>query len=79
MNTIGPAEIIVLWLILFVPFTILWIYGLVDALRIPDPIWDAAGQNKILYVVLMAVVGLLGTILYFAIARPPLKRAQAAR
>jgi len=55
---------------------ILWILALVDALRRPDPAWAAAGQNKLLWVLVVVFTGIVGAILYFAIARPALERAR---
>jgi hypothetical protein len=55
--------------------TALWIWSLVDALRITDPQWDAAGQSKLLGVILIAVLGILGSVLYALMARPALVRA----
>ena len=55
----------------------LWIWSLVDALRITDPQWDAAGQSKVLWVILIAVLGILGSILYVLMARPALTRPPA--
>lgn len=51
-----------------------WLMVLVEALREPDPAWVAAGQNKILWVLLMVFLGVLGTVLYVLIARPALAR-----
>ena len=50
-----------------------WIFTLVDSLQIPDHIWQAAGQNKLLWVLLIVFLGLLGSILYMVIPRPSLK------
>lgn len=52
-----------------------WLVMLVDALRIPGATWQAVGQSQVLYVVLMAVLGVIGTILYVFIARPKLRQA----
>ena len=49
-----------------------WLIVLVEALRVPDQSWTVAGQNKILWVLLMVFLGVLGTILYVLIARPAL-------
>lgn len=51
---------------------VFWIWGLVDALRRPQSEWQAAGQNQILWVVVMVFLGFIGTILYLLIARPQL-------
>ncbi len=54
-----------------------WVWTLVDCLRRPDQQWQAAGQNKILWAVLIAVLGVLGSILYVVIPRPALRRVSA--
>ncbi len=51
-----------------------WIVVLVQALRVPEADWVAAGQSKILWVLVMVLLGILGTILYVLIARPALGR-----
>lgn len=56
-------------IVLFLVMAALWIWSLVDALRIPDQRWSAAGENKILWVVLIVVLGILGSILYVLIPR----------
>lgn len=54
-----------------------WLVVLIEALKTPSSQWSAAGQNQILWVVLMVLLGLLGTILYVLVARPPLRTAVA--
>ncbi|QNN51380.1 hypothetical protein [Nocardioides mesophilus] len=51
-----------------------WLLVLIQALQVPDRDWAAAGQSKILLVILMVFLGILGTILYVVIARPSLGR-----
>lgn len=53
--------------------TVWWLLMLVQALRTPDGVWAAAGQSKILYVLLMIFLGWLGALLYVFIARPGLR------
>lgn len=55
----------------------LWVSVLVQALRIPDSQWEAADQSKIVYVLLMVLLGVLGTLLYWIVARPALRRSGA--
>ncbi len=50
-----------------------WIFTLVDSLQTPDQTWQAAGQNKLLWVLLIVFLGILGSILYMVIPRPGLK------
>jgi hypothetical protein len=57
------------------------IFGLVDASSTPDWVWLRAGQNKTLWIVLLAIgllfcgFGLVVAIIYFASIRGSLKRA----
>ena len=53
--------------------TAFWIFTLVDSLQIPDHTWQAAGQNKLLWILLIVFLGFLGSILYMVIPRPSLK------
>jgi Phospholipase_D-nuclease N-terminal len=68
---LGPFLVFALvGLVMFV----IWIVALVDALRIPDRDWDRAGQSKLLWVLVIALLGAIGAVLYFAMARPTLRR-----
>jgi hypothetical protein len=40
-----------------------------------DSSWESAGQNKVLYVLLMVFRGVVGTIAYVVAARPQLRSA----
>ena len=53
---------------------VVWIVALVDALRINEREWNRAGQSQLLWVLLIALLGVIGAILYFAMARPSLRR-----
>lgn len=57
--------------------TVAWLWSLVDALRISDQRWDTAGQNKLLWVLLIVFLGVVGSVLYVAIPRPALGRLPA--
>ncbi len=69
-----PAGTFLVFGVFALAFTGVWIWSLVDALRFDDRRWEAAGQSKILWVILIAVLGLLGSILYVVMARPSLRR-----
>ena len=60
----------------FIPF-VWWVWCLIQALRVPDSDWARADQNKLLYILLMVVLGVVGTIAYAVVARPALRRAGA--
>jgi Phospholipase_D-nuclease N-terminal len=70
-----PVLVFLVFGVVVLVTTGLWIWSLVDALRITDQQWDAAGQNKVMWVILIAVLGLLGSLLYVVMARPALSRA----
>jgi hypothetical protein len=55
----------------------LWLWALIDAVRISDQVWGAADQSKILWVILIVLLGLLGSLLYVVIPGPALRRAGA--
>ena len=63
--------VVVIGLALFV----WWLLVLIEALRTPTSQWAAAGQNQIIYIALMVLLGVIGTIVYVAVARPQLRRA----
>jgi hypothetical protein len=66
-------------LVLVLVAAAIWVWSLVDVLRIPDQRWAAAGQNKVLRVVLIVVLGLLGSLLYTLMPRRKLGRATSER
>jgi hypothetical protein len=65
---------VILFGIVSIALFVWWLMVLIQALRVPDPDWAAAGQSKILWVLVMVFLGALGTILYVVIARPGLGR-----
>lgn len=54
-----------------VPLALL-VWALVDALQRPAAAWDAAGQQQIVWLIVIVFVGFIGPILYLVIARPRL-------
>ncbi|HET6804135.1 MAG TPA: PLDc N-terminal domain-containing protein [Frateuria sp.] len=58
--------------------TVLWLAALVDALRVPDPVWARAGQGKLLWVLVVVLAGVIGALLYAVMARPALGRVQSS-
>ena len=79
---LGPAEMIILVGILVL--LVLPVWAIVDALQATEAQWEAIGQQRTLWLVLIAAGtlcgGLIGTILaivYLATVRPKLRTAQA--
>jgi polyferredoxin len=62
------------FLALGIGLTVWWVVVLIEALKVPDAQWDAARQNRLLYLVLMIVLGVVGTLAYVLVARPELRR-----
>ncbi len=48
---------------------VFWIYALVDAIRWPDYMYKAAGSEKILWIVVVALVGWIGGLIYWFVIR----------
>ena len=68
---------IIPFLLLSVAAFVWWLACLIQAMSTPDSVWTAADQSKLLYVLLMIFLGVIGTIVYVLVARPPLKRVAA--
>jgi hypothetical protein len=69
--------VFVVHILLGLASTVLWVWALVDAVRINDRVWADAAQNKVVWVIVIVFLHWFGAILYFLIARPPLKRVIA--
>ena len=50
-------------------FLALWVWSLVDAIRVPDDSAFRAG-TKVIWVVVIAVTGLIGSLVYLVMGRP---------
>ena len=71
--------VVLLFLVLLVlaPLALL-VWALVDLVRRPQSEWAAAGQNQIVWALVVVFVAVLGPILYLTIARPRLEDAARA-
>ena len=69
------AGIGIVFLIAFVAIPVVMVIALVDIARRPRAEWDAAGQNQLMWVLLVVFVTVIGVVLYYAIARPRLEDA----
>ena len=50
-------------------FLVFWVWSLVDAVRVPDESAFRAG-SKVIWVIVIAVTGLIGSVVYLAVGRP---------
>ena len=53
-----------------------WVWALVDALQRPDDEWQHAGQNKLVWILVMIFLGILGSFIYLVVARPSLEETR---
>ncbi|MGN6251122.1 MAG: PLDc N-terminal domain-containing protein [Marmoricola sp.] len=74
----GGSSAVLVVLLLGLVMTAVWLFALVEALRVTDPVWERAGQSKLVWVVVVVLTGWLGALLYALIARPALRRVQPA-
>ena len=69
--------LIILLFVIALPLFIFHMWALVDVLRTPQGTWMAAGQNQILWGVVVLFLSFIGPILYLVIARPQLLAVQS--
>ena len=74
---LGSAELIIIFT--FLAMVMLPTAALVDMLKRPEDQFRVAGQSRILWALVVLALPMIGALLYFAIGRPPLKRATIAR
>lgn len=55
---------------------VFWIWSLVDAIQRPDAEWEQAGQNKLVWILVLIFVGFIGSIIYLLVARPSLEEVK---
>jgi len=65
MEVIGGVA----FLLVLLGFLVFWVWSLVDAIRVPDDSAFRAG-TKTIWVVVIAVTGLIGSVVYLAAGRP---------
>lgn len=71
MNEAGIGIVMILvWIVLFG----VWLWGLIDAARRPDQAFQAAGSSKVLWIVLIVLLGTLGSLIYLLAIRPKFAR-----
>jgi hypothetical protein len=73
MGGLGAPEVIIFVLVLFIMGLPVW--GIVDAAIRPDSVWAAAGQSKIVWVIVQLFLWTVGALVYFVAIRPKLKAA----
>ncbi len=65
----GQVVILLLLVLLGLVFFALWVWSLVDVIRVPDDDRFRAG-NQLIWVIVIVFTQIIGTIIYIAIGRP---------
>jgi hypothetical protein len=68
-SDLGAAIGGVLILLVVLALVALWIWALVDAIRVPDDAHYRAG-TKLIWVLVIALTGFVGAAVYLAVGRP---------
>ena len=69
MSDAGVAIMVMFFVALAVAGLAFWIWALVDAIRVPDDSLYKSG-TKLVWVLVIVLVGVIGAIIYLAVGRP---------
>ena len=72
----GFVVFILILIVIGVGSMALWVWGIIDAATRPDWVFERARSNKVLWIVLMAVVGAIAAVIYLLSVRPRLISVQ---
>ncbi len=68
-----------LLIVIVLPLVFFHLWALIDVLRTPMGVWNAAEQNQVLCPVVVLFLSLIGPVLYLTIARPQLIAARSGQ
>jgi hypothetical protein len=78
MDGVGIGLFFVFWLAFVFGGLALWIWALVDVVKLPDHAYRAAGKEKVTWILVVALVGFVGAIIWWLAARKDVHTALAA-
>jgi hypothetical protein len=70
--------LVVAFIVLWLASIAVWVFALVDCIRVPDDSMFQNG-NKLIWVIVIALASLIGAIIYLVIGRPRAGTAAPAR
>jgi hypothetical protein len=73
------AVLVLVFVLVGLAGTVFWIWSLVDLLRRPDQQYAAAGQSKVVWLLVVLIGHFIGALIYLLVARPQLERAAWVR
>lgn len=76
MSEAGVAAFIVLFVLVWLAAMVGWVVALVEVARIPDHQYRAAGTEKIVWVLIVALVGAIGALIWLFAARTKVLAAE---
>lgn len=65
----GDALFVLIFMLIGLAAAILWIWALIDALRVSDDSLYRTG-TKVVWILVIVLTGVIGAIIYLAIGRP---------
>lgn len=74
----GMSVIFLAMMVLAVGGMAIWIVALIECVRFPDPVYRAAGSEKVTWILVIALLGWIGAIIYWFVIRSRLRDAEAA-
>ena len=80
MEVAGGIFFLGIWLLMAligVASLVFWIYTLVEVVRTPELVWRQTRDNQLVWVLVIALLGWLGALVYWIVARGNLRRAKA--
>lgn len=78
MEGLVVSSFMFLVFLLVVPMQILWIFMLIEVCRLPDAQFRAAGTEKVTWIVVVAIVGFIGALIWFFAKRKEVLAAAGA-
>lgn len=72
----GFTVFILIVILIGVGSTALWVWGIIDAATRPDWVFERARSSKVLWIVLIAALGVIAAVIYLLSVRPRLISVQ---
>jgi hypothetical protein len=69
MSDAGAAVLVILFLALGIGSLVVWIWALVDAIKVPHDSMYKTG-NKLIWILVIVLAGVIGAIIYLIVGRP---------
>lgn len=69
MSDGGAAALVIVFVLLAIASFAVWIWALVDAVKVPDDSMYKNG-NKLVWILVIVLAGLIGAIVYLIVGRP---------